>query len=344
MTDDGIRCRPSPNCALCGREGQTLYERITDPLYEAPGTWNLKRCPNPDCGLIWLDPMPEVEDLGKAYRSCYYTHSDAAPRQTGFRALYGIVKNGYLRARLGYTKGVGPAWYRFLWPLTAFAMSGTAGVRWDVMYLPAHPGGKLLEIGFGDGTALARFSQLGWEVEGIDVDETCVEAARAKGLNVKQGDLTSQGYPDGYFECIAMRHAQEHIPKPLEFLRECRRVLKPGGTLVSLMPNAASWEHRRFKQNWVALEPPRHLWLFGPESLRKACDLTGFDVVGLFSSGQVAWASWIRNMMLRPERFWAKWAPRKIGGLLWHAALRIRMWFDPWAGQEIALIARKPLQ
>lgn len=343
MTDEGIRSRPFPNCVLCGSEGEMLYECVTDPLYGAPGSWNLKRCPNSNCGLIWLDPMPEAEDLGKAYKCCYYTHSDVVPKRSVFRSIYAAVKKGYLRARLGYTKGVGPAWYAVLSPLAWLHMSGLSGVQSEVMYLRANPGGKLLDIGAGDGAMLAQFVQLGWNAEGLDVDETSVEVASAKGLNVKHGDVFSQGYADDSFDCVTMRHVQEHIPEPVELLRECRRILKPGGTLVSVVPNAASWEHKRFKDHWVALEPPRHLWLFNPVSLAKVCDLSGLEVVRLFSSGQAAWASWIRNMMLRPERFWAGWAPRKVGGLAWHVALRIRMWFDRWAGQEIVVIARKPL-
>lgn len=341
MTDRAIGSRAMPDCCLCGSRGEVLYEALIDPLYDAPGVWTLKRCPNRDCGLIWLDPMPESHDLGKAYQGGYYTHAEAASGAGGFQKLYNVVNNGYLRSRLGYTKGVGPAWYRLFWPLAALHISGIPGVEWSVMYLPANPGGKLLDIGFGDGALMWRFAELGWDVEGLDVDSVCVEAARSRGLNAKQGDLAGQGYPDDSFDCITMRHVQEHIPEMVRLFRECRRVLKPGGMLVSIMPNSASWEHRRFGGRWVALEPPRHLFLFGPKSLELVCRLAGIEVVKLFSSGQSAWASWIRNVMLRPERFWAKWLPRKIGALAWHFALRTRMLFDPWAGQEIVLIARK---
>lgn len=339
MTDDGIRSRPFPNCVLCGLEGETLYAGLTDPLYDAPGVWNLKRCP--ECGLIWLDPMPRAEDLGKAYRACYYTHSDVGRRRRRFAGLYEAIENGYLRSRLGYSKGVGPAWWGVLSPLARLYVSGRSCVESSAMYLRAHPGGKLLEIGFGDGSMLARLRDLGWDVEGLDVDSVCVDAARERGLTVRQGDLAGQDYPDESFDCVIMRHVQEHVPEPLEFLRECRRILKSGGTLVSVMPNAASWEHRRFGSEWVALEPPRHLFLFGPESLKRAAVMSGFSINRLFSNANTAWASWIRNVMLRPERFWAKWAPRKIGALRWHFALRARMIFDRWAGQEIVVIARK---
>jgi hypothetical protein len=67
---------PCPNCYLCGTGGEPLYEGLKDRLFNAPGEWNLKRCPNPECGLLWLDPMPLEEDIGMAYET-YFTH--AAP-------------------------------------------------------------------------------------------------------------------------------------------------------------------------------------------------------------------------------------------------------------------------
>lgn len=341
-SNDGIRSRPFPKCVLCGEEGRVLYERQTDPLYNAPGEWTLKQCPNHDCGLMWLDPMPLAEDLDKAYGESYYTHAEAPQREGAIRRFFGAVKNGYLRGKLGYTKGVGPAWWRMLWPLAYLHISGRSGVEAGAMYLPAgRDGGKLLEIGFGDGSMLVRFSELGWNVEGLDFDSVCVDAARDRGLTVRQGALTDQGYPGESFDCVVMRHVQEHVPEPAEFLRECRRILKPGGTLVSIMPNPASWEHKHFGPQWVALEPPRHLFLFGPNALRRAAESNGYRVQRLFTDGNAGWASWIRNVMLRPGSFWAQWAPRKVGALGWHFALRARMLVDRWAGQEIVLVARK---
>src|SRR5690348_6884927 len=68
-----IRSRSCPNCYLCKASGKLLYEGLTDRLFDAPGSWSLKLCPNPSCGLIWLDPMPIESDIAKAYER-YYTH------------------------------------------------------------------------------------------------------------------------------------------------------------------------------------------------------------------------------------------------------------------------------
>ena len=52
-------------------------------------------------------------------------------------------------------------------------------------------------------------------------------------------DLTLFHFEAGFFDYILSLETLEHAPKPLEFLRECKRVLKPGGILVMSLPPAA---------------------------------------------------------------------------------------------------------
>jgi hypothetical protein len=77
---DTIASVPVPACYLCGSDGARLYEGLIDTTYGAPGVWNLNRCPNPDCGLVWLDPMPSASEVFKACR-VYYTHEDYADKR-----------------------------------------------------------------------------------------------------------------------------------------------------------------------------------------------------------------------------------------------------------------------
>ncbi len=74
---NSIRTSPIPDCYVCGLPGRPLYSGWQDNLFGVPGKWNLSQCPDPDCGLIWPDPMPIKEDIGKAYAQ-YYTKSSTA--------------------------------------------------------------------------------------------------------------------------------------------------------------------------------------------------------------------------------------------------------------------------
>src|SRR6266481_339245 len=77
-----IRAQPRPSCLLCGATGELLYASLSDNLYNSPGVWQMKRCPQEDCGLLWLDPMPEEQDLPLLYQG-YYTHQDRPPAVRG---------------------------------------------------------------------------------------------------------------------------------------------------------------------------------------------------------------------------------------------------------------------
>lgn len=98
-----IRGRLCPNCYVCSGHGKLLYQNLTDRLFGAPGTWNLRKCPNQKCGTVWLDPMPLEEDLYKAYAT-YYTHAPI-PDSLVYRFRQ-RVKRGYAGLAYGYRQRV----------------------------------------------------------------------------------------------------------------------------------------------------------------------------------------------------------------------------------------------
>src|SRR4051794_27600281 len=109
---DEIRTRPRPDCPLCSGPGRALYEGLDDVPSGAPGRWGFRECADPACRLLWIAPAPSAEAFPKASR----VHSPPSrPRRAG--RLVEAVRGGSLRAGLGHTQGVGPAWYRWLAPL-----------------------------------------------------------------------------------------------------------------------------------------------------------------------------------------------------------------------------------
>lgn len=133
-----------------------------------------------------------------------------------------------------------------------------------------------MEVGCGDGSLLQRLRARGFDAEGIDFDPGAVAQASSKGLKVGLGDLQSANLADGTFDFVVASHVIEHVLDPSALLRECRRILKPGGTAVFITPNITSFGHRTFKRCWLHLDPPRHLQLFTPDSLRGLGLAAGF--------------------------------------------------------------------
>jgi 2-polyprenyl-3-methyl-5-hydroxy-6-metoxy-1,4-benzoquinol methylase len=275
-----IRSRPCPDCILCGLSGNRCHENLRDRLFGAWGSWSQKKCSNRDCGLVWLDPMPLTEDLGKAYRN-YYTHaSPAAAGRPGLaRRVYRTMKRAYQANRYQYHQGRLPLWQRILaWLMYLLPISrGQADA--EVRFLQNVPQGRLLDVGCGSGEWLLSMRSLGWRVEGLDFDESAVAVARQHGLEVRLGAVEQQEFPNDSFDAITLAHVIEHVPDPVGTLAECARILKPGGQLVVATPNSSSLGHRFFQQDWRGLEPPRHLHLFSPQSMRRTLGLAGFQKV-----------------------------------------------------------------
>lgn len=342
---NSIRTRPVPNCFLCGTPGEVLYSGMRDRNYAAPGVWSERKCPKPECGLIWLDPQPTEEDIGKAYQT-YYTHNQPAPVASWIsNAVYGVWRS-YLGVRLGYQKGVGPAWCKIFSPLALLHPGGPDELDSAAMYLraPTSPA-RVLDVGCGSGVMLARMQLLGWEVAGVEVDPGGVAAARARGVQVQQGQLADARFPDNHFDAVHSAHVIEHVHDPVALLRECFRILKPGGKLVIITPNTASFGHNYYGSAWLNLDPPRHLILFNQQTLRAAAEKQGFVVQQMRTTIRSAWVYGTLSRQIkrigRGEMSDLGKPACLIHGVIFQLRERVVKWFNREAGDELLLIATK---
>jgi 2-polyprenyl-3-methyl-5-hydroxy-6-metoxy-1,4-benzoquinol methylase len=336
-----LRAAPQPDCRLCGSIGMPLYSDMTDRLFDAPGSWNLVACPSAGCGLLWLNPMPLPEDIHHAYRN-YYTHQPVAP-DSPLRNAYRAVRTGYLGWRFGYRIAT-PLWARLLATLALLVPHLRARFDFSAMWLPALLGGRVLEIGCGRGDTLQILTTLGWQAEGIDFDTQAVAFAQSRGLQVRAGALSAQSYPEAQFDAVVMSHVIEHLHDPAAAVRECFRVLKPGGRLVLLTPNIDSFGRQRYGRAWLHLDPPRHLHLFNMTTLPLLAQGIAFRKLTCFSVIRDADATLAgsRQIMQHGHTTMGQLSvPARLRGLLLMYIEWLLLLFNPRAGEEIVLLAEK---
>lgn len=295
---DAIRSRECPDCHVCGSPGKPLYADLQDRLYSAPGKWRLSECTNKEYGMLWLNPMPIEEDIIRAYQE-YYTHTTTTQKSWVRHSLKPYLGRGYTAARYGYDILGVTRFQKLLASLGLFFWAGHLPFDYDVMHLSAQHRGKLLEVGFGRGTALRNMAALGWDAYGVDFDPIAVENALKDGLNVRQGSLQEQDYPDKFFDAVTMAHVIEHVHNPRTTFEECYRILKPGGVFVSITPNVHSIGHRLFKSDWFPLEPPRHLYLFTPSALKRLALKAGFSEAKIKTSRRGVYVTYLWSMSIR---------------------------------------------
>jgi len=166
-----------------------------------------------------------------------------------------------------------------------------------IKYLINPTKGRLLDIGCGDGSFLALMRDLGWKVVGLEPDPVAAKGARERFLiPVVEDTLEDARLPHRSFDVITLNHVIEHVYDPVSFLKECRRVIKPGGRVVITTPNFSSLGHTIFKRFWRALDAPRHLYLFEAASLQKCVAQSHLRIevvktvpIGAFEIGDESW-------------------------------------------------------
>jgi 2-polyprenyl-3-methyl-5-hydroxy-6-metoxy-1,4-benzoquinol methylase len=339
-----MRTQPRPDCYLCRSAGVSRYENLPDRLFGAAGRWNLRACSNAACGLLWLDPMPIAEDIGKAYAD-YYTHEQAPDRSAHpLYPFYAAMKDGYISSRYGYLPGL-PIWKRLAGRLMLLFPARRVGVDFSVMWLGALPGGRLLDVGCGSGWLLDSMRRLGWTAEGVDVDAKAVEQVRARGHRVHYGFLPDLKLPAESYDAIAMSHFIEHVHDPVSVVAKCRQLLKEGGRLVIVTPNTRSLSHRLYGKDWRGLEPPRHLHLFNLGALGEVVRRGGFRRIQAWTSPREARGIFLASRSIRRSGHCAKGAPESALLRWWALGAQFCEWLalkvNGDLGEEIVLVAEK---
>jgi SAM-dependent methyltransferase len=97
------------------------------------------------------------------------------------------------------------------------------------------PGGAILEIGAGPSNKTTRFLAEIGEVTGIDLDPAVVTNEACAHTHVYDGKAIP--VPDSSFDACVSNYVLEHVEEPATLLRECHRVLRPGGVIAFRTPN-----------------------------------------------------------------------------------------------------------
>ncbi len=159
----------------------------------------------------------------------------------------------------------------------------------------------LLEVGSGFGTFCEELRALGTFENLLAVEPTpgLAETCRSRGINVIEKPIESVELEAGAADVVACFEVIEHLFDPTEFVRQCARILAPGGLFIATCPNVKGFDIATLQGLSGAVDP-EHLNYFHPESLSHLVRTCGFTVLEVQTPGRLD-AELVRKKALSGE-------------------------------------------
>lgn len=250
-------------CNLCGTETshQPFLAGGQDWEYGVPGTFTQGQCTV--CGLVRMDPMPSLAEIGAYYPASYHGYQSPASPLTRWL----IQRNLRKRAR-AYKRLIGST-------------------------------GTILDVGAADGAHFDVWKQEGhWTFNGFEFNDAIAQEGRVHGRNIATATMETFDSRGQQFDLIIMNHLLEHVVNPRQTVQRAYELLKPGGWIVGETPNIRSLDRMIAGRYWGGCHWPRHVHQFMPSSMRALLRSAGFTQVRITPSLDTShWALSVQNAL-----------------------------------------------
>jgi SAM-dependent methyltransferase len=225
-------------CPVCEAVRPYFFCTAVDRLRSIPGKlWQISRCRQ--CGFGWTEPLLGDDEVGGYYPPAYL---------------------GEIEHRIGeYLSG---------------ALQKSRSWRGEVekvrLVESRLPGGRLLDVGCGDGKFLWALDPARWQRVGVEQSDAAVGLVKQRipGINLLHGDIFHAGLQAESFDVVTLWHVLEHLADPARALRRTAELLSAGGVVIVSSPSIDSLQAALFRRHWYGLDDvPRHLHHFSRNSL-----------------------------------------------------------------------------
>jgi len=237
-------------CNLCNNNDTKLLFSKRDKFGLSDCDFSVVQCRI--CGLIYVNPRPSEEEIGRFYPDTY-SWKETLAAESKITQLIRRLEKIYRYHLLNYEVS-------------------------KVVETTQRKTGKLLDIGCGTGDRLDIFRGLGFDTYGVEISQSAKYAKEHLGLNVKQGNLFDANYHDSFFDIITLHNVLEHTHNPQKIIAELRRILKEDGTLVIQVPNIECAQFKLFNKRWSAIDVPRHLYYFNSNIISRLLEKQGLGI------------------------------------------------------------------
>jgi SAM-dependent methyltransferase len=263
QTDEGLHPRMIYRCKICLRNGDYKTWLAQEKMFGWGDSFEYIECEH--CGCVQIREVPA--NLGRYYPPNYYSFHLQPYPTAGLRRWIAGRRDRYAATGRG---------------ILGRLMANIRPARTDVASLGAVAASldaRILDLGCGRGQLLTILHRAGFRnIQGVDPFlEHDVEVL--PGLYVRKKRLSEV---EESFDVIMLHHVIEHLENPAQILADCRLKLSPGGKIILRYPTADShaWEH--YRQDWVQLDAPRHLFLHTRASIEILAQSAGLKIERLW--------------------------------------------------------------
>lgn len=137
--------------------------------------------------------------------------------------------------------------------------------------------GKLLDYGCGTGHFLSYASQHGWNVRGVEPDDTARSQIHDNLVPYVMPSLQKLEEKD--FDVITLFHVLEHVHNLEETLQDLISRMNRNGVIFLALPNYKSADARKYHTHWAGYDVPRHLYHFEQKSIFQLSKKYGLNIV-----------------------------------------------------------------
>jgi SAM-dependent methyltransferase len=247
MTSDA-KAAACPVCGAPPEEAVLFLEESIDPAKMSGFSYASRKTPEymshrlvrcTTCDLVYAANPPAQDVLAQAYHQAEYDSAEEAAD-----------------AADAYVRAMAP---------TLARLAGRDGV---------------LEIGSGTGVLLERLQDLGFTgLVGIEPSAAAIAAAPAhRRAWLREGIFREEDFAPQSFDLICCFMTLEHVRDPLAVARSARRLLRPGGALVTVTHDYESLVNRLLGRKSPIIDI-EHMQIFADRSIRALFERAGFSQV-----------------------------------------------------------------
>lgn len=250
-------------CRICGNTDGLKHYSVKEMMMGTHDQFDYFQCPS--CGCLQISEIPA--NLGKYYPDNYYSYRSKS-KSLNYR-LRSWVDRQRVMASLRGTSTVGSIVNRYSKPLEYISWIKEIQLDFD---------SAILDIGCGQGRLLLRMLMGGFtNLTGVDpfIDKDISYYGK---IRIHKQGLDAFSASKRKYDLIMLHHSLEHMPDQNQAFDSISRLLSPGGTALIRIPLADSYAWNHYRENWVQLDPPRHLYLHSRKSLGLLAEHHDFSV------------------------------------------------------------------